>query len=162
MPSRLSKTALVAAVALFMSLVAFGNVTDYGSNFAFVQHVLSMDDTFKSPTLMWRAITTPALHHAAYAAIIAWEALTAMVLWIGALRLWAARGRDAAAFAQAKGVAIVGLTMGFLLWVTGFITVGGEWFAMWQSKTWNGQGAAHVFLTFTGIALLHLSQEDAA
>lgn len=161
MPSRLSKTALVAAVALFMTLVAFGNVTDYGSNFAFVQHVLSMDDTFKSPSLMWRAITSPALHHAAYALIIAWEVLAAVVLWLGALRLWAARAGDAAAFAAARGTAVLGLTLAFLLWVTGFVTIGGEWFAMWQSKAWNGQGAAHVFLTFTGIALLHLCQEEA-
>ena len=34
--TRLSKTALVAAIAFFASLVAFGNITDYGTNFAFV------------------------------------------------------------------------------------------------------------------------------
>ena len=43
---RLVKAVLVAAVALFFTLVAFGNVTDYGSNWLFVQHVLSMDTTF--------------------------------------------------------------------------------------------------------------------
>ncbi|HEY4856776.1 MAG TPA: DUF2165 family protein, partial [Xanthobacteraceae bacterium] len=40
---RIAKAALVAAVALLASLVSFGNLTDYGTNFAFVQHVLSMD-----------------------------------------------------------------------------------------------------------------------
>ena len=29
---RLSKTATVAAIALFASIVAFGNITDYGTN----------------------------------------------------------------------------------------------------------------------------------
>jgi predicted small integral membrane protein len=33
---RLSKTALVAAIAFFATLTAFGNVTDYGTNWAFV------------------------------------------------------------------------------------------------------------------------------
>ncbi|HEY9573156.1 MAG TPA: DUF2165 family protein, partial [Pusillimonas sp.] len=32
MIQRLSKTACVAAMALFASLVAFGNITDYGAN----------------------------------------------------------------------------------------------------------------------------------
>src|ERR1700678_1396659 len=35
---RAAKVALVAAIALFASLVAFGNLTDYNTNFAFVQH----------------------------------------------------------------------------------------------------------------------------
>jgi hypothetical protein len=46
----LSKTAMVAAIALFASLVAFGNITDYGTNWAFVQHVLSMDTVFPTTT----------------------------------------------------------------------------------------------------------------
>ncbi len=43
---RLSKALLVCAIALFASLVAFGNITDYGSNFAFVRHVFMMDTIF--------------------------------------------------------------------------------------------------------------------
>lgn len=40
---RLSKTLMVAAIGFFAFLVAFGNITDYGSNFAFVHHVFLMD-----------------------------------------------------------------------------------------------------------------------
>ncbi|MBV8157066.1 MAG: DUF2165 family protein, partial [Dyella sp.] len=40
---RLSKILLMAAIALWLALVAFGNLTDYGSNWPFVQHVLAMD-----------------------------------------------------------------------------------------------------------------------
>ncbi len=53
---RLCKAALVAAVGLFFFVVAMDNLTDYGSNFQFVQHVLSMDDTFPGNAEMWRAI----------------------------------------------------------------------------------------------------------
>ena len=48
---RASKSILVAAVALWVSLVAFGNITDYGTNLAFVNHVLSMDTVFPDATI---------------------------------------------------------------------------------------------------------------
>lgn len=67
---RVAKIALVAAIALFARLVAFGNLTDYNTNFVFVQHVLSMDTIYPFSTIKYRAITSPALHRAAYALII--------------------------------------------------------------------------------------------
>src|SRR5437899_2666284 len=81
---RAAKAATVAAIALFASLVTFGNLTDYNTNFVFVEHVLSMDTIFPFSTIKYRAITDPALHHAAYAVIIAAEAATAVLCWIGA------------------------------------------------------------------------------
>src|SRR5207247_8555668 len=94
---RAAKAAAVAAIALFASLVAFGNLTDYNTNFVFVQHVLSMDTIFPFSTIKYRAITEPALHHAAYAVIIAAEAATAVLCWIGD----AARARHIRAVADA-------------------------------------------------------------
>ena len=158
---RLSRIALVGTVAVFFALVALGNITDYPSNFAFVQHVLAMDTTFKSPNLMWRAINAPWVHHVAYLAIIAWEVLTALLLAMGALRLWQARRAPRADFAAARAVAIYGLTAAFLLYGLGFIAVGGEWFAMWQSQTWNGQRTAGIFLILIGFALVHLCGPEA-
>jgi hypothetical protein len=70
---RVVKPALVAAIALLVSLVAFGNLTDYDTNFVFVQHVMSMDTIYPFSTIRYRAISAPALHHAAYALIIAAE-----------------------------------------------------------------------------------------
>jgi hypothetical protein len=58
---RLCRTALVATVALFFTLVAFGNITAYGSNWLFVRHVMSMDTTFPESSLHWRAIASPFL-----------------------------------------------------------------------------------------------------
>ena len=159
---RCSRIALVATVALFFTLVALGNITDYGSNFAFVQHVLSMDTTFKSPALMWRAIDDPRLHHATYLAIIAWQVGTSVLLWVGVARLWRHRAAPRAAFLAARGPAILGLTAGFLLYGAGFIAVGGEWFAMWQSQIWNGQQKAAIFLLPIGVALLHLASGEEA
>ena len=58
---RVAKVTLVAAIALFASLVTFGNLTDYNTNYAFVQHVLAMDTIFPFSTIKYRAITDPTL-----------------------------------------------------------------------------------------------------
>ena len=117
---------------------------------------MSMDTTFQDPDLMWRAVTDPVLQHAAYGTIITWQALTALVLWIGVIRLPAPPLPTAKFSRRARSVAIVGLTMGLLLYAIGFLVVAGEWFAMWQSHIWNGQATAGIFVLFIGLALLHL------
>jgi predicted small integral membrane protein len=158
---RLAKIAMVAAIALFATIVAFGNVTDYGTNLAFVQHVLSMDTIFERSTIRYRAITSPALQHLAYAIIIATEALTALLCWIGAWMLLRRRNADAAAFNRAKAFAITGLTVGFLLWQLGFMTIGGEWFGMWQSKSWDGVPSAFRFVMVIMAVLIFVALPDA-
>lgn len=148
----LCQAALVAAVALFFTLVAFGNVTDYQSNWQFVRHVLSMDTTFPDSSLHWRAITDPVLQGTAYRLIIAVQIITAALLWASVIRLlMTARST---AFARSKDLAIAGLTLGLLLYMVGFIAIGGDWFAMWQSQIWNGQQKAFEFVAMTGIVLV--------
>ena len=44
--TRLAKVLLAAAVGFYLALVVFNNLTDYGSNYVFIQHVLAMDTTF--------------------------------------------------------------------------------------------------------------------
>jgi predicted small integral membrane protein len=157
---RLAKIAMVAAIAAFATLVAFGNITDYGTNFVFVQHVLSMDSVFPSSTITYRAITAPALHHAAYAIIIAAEVLTAVLCWIGAHALLRRLHAPAPTFNRAKAWAIAGLTLGFLTWQFGFMTIGGEWFGMWQSAKWNGVPSAFRFAMVIIAVLIFVAMRD--
>jgi predicted small integral membrane protein len=139
---RLAKVALVAAVAALALIVAYNNIVDYGSNYDFVRHVLSMDTTFPNNALMDRAIDNPRAWTAVYALIIAVEGLTSLLLIVGAWALLARLKSPAAEFNRAKVWAIAGLTTGFGLWFFGFLVVAGEYFAMWQSHAWNGQEAA--------------------
>ncbi|MDV6252782.1 DUF2165 domain-containing protein [Vibrio sp. EA2] len=157
---RIIKTVLVSAVALFALLVAFNNITDYGSNFAFVQHVLTMDTTFEGNQLMHRAIHTPAIHHISYAIIIFCEALAGVLCAYGAWKLWKARKAEQREFNKSKALANYGLTLGIVLWFTGFMTVGAEWFLMWQSSTWNGQAAAFKFIVILFLVLFFLNQKE--
>ena len=150
---RLSKSLMVMAIAFFATLVAFGNITDYDSNFAFVQHVFSMDTVFPDASIRYRAIESEWLHHAGYIFIICIEALTAILCWIGGIKLLANRNASATVFNKCKSVAIGGLTLGFLTWQVGFMSVGGEWFGMWMSEYWNGVPSAFRFF-MTMIAVL--------
>ena len=153
---RLSKCVLVLGVAFFCTLVVFNNLTDYDSNFQFVRHVLQMDSTFPGNKGMWRAVNSPMLHHLAYNIVILWETLTAVTAWWGAIRLLRARSGTASAFHLAKAQSVAALTMGMVLWFVGFIAVGGEWYLMWQSKTWNGQDAAFRLVVVLGIVMLYV------
>ncbi|WP_432080948.1 DUF2165 domain-containing protein [Streptomyces sp. WAC 04229] len=147
-PLGLAATVLTGVLALYIALVAFGNITDFGTNRDFVRHVLAMDTTFKDDDLMWRAITSKGLQDAAYVAIIVWETVAALVL-IGATWLWIRRDQ-----ASARRLTTYGTLMLMLLFGAGFIGIGGEWFAMWQSADWNGLDAATRIFLISGVVLI--------
>lgn len=160
MPIRLCKIALLAVTALFLLLVVFNNVTDYQSNFNYVEHVLSMESTFEGNKAMWRAITSPTIHHLFYWTIILWEAVACALISWGTWKLWQTRGADAATFRRAKTVAIVGLVVSMIQWYLAFLTVGAEWFLMWQSRVWNGQDAAARMFMVMGLILIFVYMKD--
>lgn len=146
-------TLLTGTVALYITLVAFGNITDFDSNQQFVRHVLAMDTTFKDDDLMWRAVGSTALQDIAYVGIIVWETLAALIL-IAATVLWVRALRRPDGLRRARRAGTVGLLMLLVLFGAGFIGIGGEWFAMWQSEDWNGLDAATRVVTLAGIVLI--------
>ncbi|HRO50695.1 MAG TPA: DUF2165 domain-containing protein [Hyphomicrobium sp.] len=160
MTVRLSKALLTFSAGIFALLVGLDNLLDYQANLVFVQHVLSMDTTFPESTLRWRAVTSPWLQHAAYWLIIAAEIGTGILCLAGAWRMFSARKGDARAFEAAKALAVAGLTVGFLLYFLGFLVIGGEWFKMWQSQTWNAQAAAFRFAACFALVLIFVALRD--
>jgi len=160
MTLRTIKSLLVFGVAIYYTLVVFNNITDYGSNYEFVHHVLMMDSTFPGNRGMWRAINAPLLHTVFYISIITWETITMLMCWWGGIRMARALRGPAAAFQSAKAVSIAALTLSMMMWLVAFLAVGGEWFLMWQSKMWNGQDPAFRMFTVVGIVLLIVVQPD--
>ncbi len=151
---RFSKITMIAALAAFAFIVTYDNIVDYNSNYDFVWHVLSMDTTFPNNALMDRAITDKRIWTYAYAVIIVVEGLTSLLLAIGALALLVRLGAPAERFNRAKVWAVAGLTVGFGVWFFGFLVIAGEYFAMWQSQTWNGQEAAfRITLVILGVLI---------
>jgi predicted small integral membrane protein len=80
---------------------------------------------------------------------------------LGAKRLFAAL-RSKQEFDVAKALPIAGLWLGLLLWSLGFITIGGEWFLMWESSGWNGELPALRMFMLNAVALLFLYLPDTA
>jgi predicted small integral membrane protein len=160
MITRTAKMLLLASIALFYSLVVLNNTTDFDSNYQFVRHVLMMDSTFPGNKGMWRAIDAPWVHLTFYGSIITWEALTTVLAWWGSIALLRKLRAPAAEFNAAKRIPIAALTLSMLMWMVAFLSVGAEWFLMWQSKTWNGQEAAFRMFAVVGIVLILLVQPD--
>jgi len=160
MMTRLAKALLLAAIALFYSLVVLNNTTDFDSNYQFVRHVLMMDSTFPGNKGMWRAMTNPFWHLSFYFSIIAWEIVTMVLCWWGAYALFRALDKPVAAFAAAKRIPVIALTLSMLMWLVAFLSVGAEWFLMWQSHSWNGQEAAFRMFVTVGIVLLLIVQPE--
>ena len=160
MAFRLSKAVLIFAIAVFYTILVLNNITDYGSNYEFVRHVLMMDSTFPGNHLMWRAVTSSRVHTAFYNGIIAWESVTMLLCWWAGVRLLKSCRADRAQFAAALNIATIALTTSLLMWLVAFLDVGGEWFLMWQSKMWNGQEEAFRMFTVVGVVFLVVVQRE--
>jgi predicted small integral membrane protein len=159
MITRAAKLLLLAGVGLYYALVV-NNLTDFDSNYQFVRHVLSMDSTFPGNHGMWRALLSPTFHLAFYLGIITWEIATTILLWWGVATLLHALRLPASAFNAGKRVPVMALTLSMLMWLVAFLSIGAEWFLMWQSNTWNGQEAAFRMFAVVGIVLLVVLQPD--
>lgn len=156
---RLAKALLVGGLGLFFAVVAFNNATDYGTNFAFVEHVLKMDTLPEGQSLRWRALDSPTIHHLFYVGIIVWEAAVSLLCLTGA---WQGLHtlKTNTAFTHAKTRMVLGLTASALLWLVAFLTVGGEWFVMWLSNGWNGQAPASRMLLVSLALLILVAQPE--
>lgn len=141
-PLRLLQAFTVFIAGLYGLFVFMGNLMDYNSNYQFVQHVLSMDTTFEGNALMWRAITEPWVWTVGYIGIIVAEGVFAALGLIGGVLLFLRRNADAPQYDRARSWGYWAYGVGLLIWFVGFIVIGSEWFAMWQSDTWNGKDTA--------------------
>lgn len=161
MSVRISKIILVSVIAVNLSLVVLNNLLDYNSNYMFVQHVMLMDTTFPDNALKWRAIESPLIWNVIYIIIILWEILIAFFCWKGVIKLTKNLKTTDEEFIKAKTPAVVGLTLCLLLFGFAFITIGGEWFFMWQSKIWgDGMPSALRLFTMTGLILIYVNMKE--
>lgn len=154
---RYIKIGMVAALGLFFTLVAMNNYVSPQVNWPYVHHVLSMDTIYKNANVTNRAITNPTIQQAAFYLIIGCEMLAALFCWMGSIRLLCQIRANEILFNRAKTTALFGLFLGFLLYLVGFIAIGGEWFCMWQSSSWNGQSTAGLFLNFILLVMIFLA-----
>ena len=161
--SVLTKGVLLLSTGLFGLLVSWTNLIAYDMNFAFVQHVLSMDTLqpwAQSEALMRRALVSPDVHRWAYAAIIAAEMLMGLLCLVSGLlfipMVWHGRTRY---LLRAKVFALAGLGLGVMIWYLGFAVIGAEYFAMWANQ-WNGQTTAYLFSGVLLLSMMYVAQPE--
>lgn len=122
------KAIVVATVALFFSLIAFNNLTDFETNGQMIAHILKLESVHNE-TIAWRAIENTSIHLWVYWMFIIAEIITAVFCWMGCIRLLSGHTQTAT----------LGLLFGFLIYMVGFVVIGSEWFNLWQSDLSNGQ-----------------------
>jgi predicted small integral membrane protein len=156
---RVAPLLLVGGTTLMATMVVLGNVTDPTSNLRFVERIMSMDTTYRSPRLMWRAITSARLQRLAFGAIVVLEAIMAVIGWIGTVTLAANLRADADQWHDAKFWALVAMCLALVVWFLIFDVGGNEWFASWQSETWRAanQTPRINLITLSAIVLLALA-----
>lgn len=133
MAIRLSKIVLTGGLAVWVGLVALGNITDYDTNLRTVQSVMAMDRVPPDTTLRWRAVTDPTAQRTAFAAIIVGQALTALAFLAAAALMAANLRTDSIRFKRSKAWTAVAVCLGFVVWFIGFAVIASEWFLMWQA-----------------------------
>ncbi len=161
MIERRLKILMIGGVTLLCGFIVAANIHDPGTNLLFVQHVFSMDTIIPVSAMADHAISIPLLWRIAFWLIVTGEGLTAALFALGAVELFRARNGAARDFHQAKRFVFAGAGCGFVVWFIGFLAVGGEWFAMWQSQVWDGQPAAFRFFASILLVLIFVAQPDA-
>ena len=157
---RIAKIVAVAAIGLLSLLIVINNATDYFTNYLFVAHVMKMDTIFPSSHIHYRSINSPVIYHTAYCIIILLESLMSFCCLKGSWQMLRNIRKDATLFYASKNWAVAGITIGIIIWFFGFQVIGGEWFAMWQSTTWNGLAAAERIVSFLVLILILLHLKD--
>ena len=147
----------------YVGLVAFGNVTDPGTNWPFIQHVLSMDTVNfgdgPNANVAWRAVTNESFQVLAYIGVIVWEIATTIVLLLGGFT-WMRALLKGSSLELGRRLASLGFVMVLALFFLGFLAIGGEFFYMWSSSQWNGTDPAfrNTVLASLGLILVHFAK----
>lgn len=162
---RSSKALLALIVGMWALAAAYGNITDYGTNWTYVQNVMSMSASREDPNVAWRAVDNPSIQHFVYAAIIAGEAVAGVFFSFAGVLMGLRLGESSRSFQAAKAPYAIGLIAALLVWLFGFMVVAGEWFQMWRSPTYNAQQSAFMFyatMLLSGVYIFQKSEEPLA
>src|SRR5215471_13057444 len=113
---RLMKAISVISIVIMAAVIAFGNITDYSTNYQFVEHVLKMDTTFNNSHIHYRSINSIFAFNAFYIAIILMEIIMAFFCLKGSWLLFKNLKSNAETFHASKNWAIAGVVVGIIIW----------------------------------------------
>lgn len=119
-----------------------------------------MKDVFSGSRNVWRSIQLDWIQTFIYWVIISVETVAACLMWFGFSTMLSARHEDEVKFSKASQLAANGIILACVLWLTGFLTIAGEWFLMYQSEVWNAQATAFSLFVSYMMVLLYLEKNS--
>ena len=156
------KIILVGTVALWAFIGAFLNVYDWSGTTGAIIATTSMS-TFDGGADDWRATSSTWVIWAGAAFIILLKISAGLLCLAGAVKMWAARNRDATAFAKSKELALAGCGVAMILLFVGWIVIAESWFELWRSDVLRDialQSAFRYGAMITLIALFVATGDD--
>jgi predicted small integral membrane protein len=155
--ARVITSLFILMVGSYYLVVGFDNITNptnpNGSNWPFVQGVLSGDGVPADSGFEWRFIDATWFQAAAYIGIMATETLTGIILLIAGVR-----GLRASATGHGWGRVqkwtFAGGFLGLTVFFFAFMVVGGNWFIMYLNSKWNGLAPAFQISVMTMLMLI--------
>lgn len=161
MEQRYIKIGLALAVGLLAGLWCINNLLNWETAWGAVAYVLSQEGQSGYAVHIIPAIDSPAAATLGLAIICLAEGAAAAFALAGGWRMWRARRADAAGFAAAKRLAIIGAGIALLNWFLGFAVIGGAGILMGQAEGMDAamQGAFR-FAAYSFLTLIYLSMAE--
>ena len=150
---RLLKIVFVDFVALLCIIYAIHNVVNLEACFQAFAYVFSQVDHVVYPGSIVPVIQNSALIWLALVIVIALEFLAGMLAAKGAWDMWSARNAAAGEFNSAKKYALLGCSVGIVVWFGLFGVFGGALFQMLQTEIGAGS-MDNAFQFFVSCALI--------
>ena len=139
--ARVVTSLFILMVAAYYLVVGFDNITDptnpNGSNWPFVQGVISGDGVPADSGFQWRFVQATWFQAVSYGLIVAFETLTGLLLLLAGIKGLRSSADDVR-WANAQRWTFAGGFFGLSIFFFGFMVVGGNWFVMYLNSKWNG------------------------
>lgn len=128
------KCLFVLLLALMCLIYAFQNIANIDACYQAIAYVLSMQEHTVYPDSIMPTIEASFLVWLVVILIISTEIVAGLVLLKGTWDLWSARLADAMTFNRAKKYALIGASIGIIVWFGYFAVFGGALMQMWQTQ----------------------------
>lgn len=149
------KIVFVAFISLLCLFYAAQNVANLDACYQAFAYVMGRVDHQIYPDSIFPAVQNPVLIWLVLVLVVALEFAAGFIAAIGAWNLWRARKAPAADFNGAKIYALVGCSLGIVVWLGLFAVLGGALFQMWQTEI-GGASMDDAFQFFVACALIFL------
>lgn len=153
---RYLKIDFVVLIALLCLFYAGQNVANLGACYWSFEYVMGLSDHGSYPNSFFPAITSPAIIWAVLIVVVGFEFAAGLFSAKGAWDMWGARNGSATEFNAAKKNALIGCSLGIIVWLGFFGVFGGALFQMWQTEVGKASmdGAFQFFVSCAVIFLI--------